>query len=157
MQIDQSIKQKMSDVINNSSVANHYFLTKVINMKQRELEQQKLNNLEFPENANDVLSRGKEEPEPTLLIPKQEQYLYTQIFQLPDCDMLAQEIFLRDYQNYLQWKMGQLRYDTEFALVHLPVSKDQPVNWDQIADEEYANKKINSRILKHRAQPLSSF
>lgn len=157
VQIDQSIKQKMSDVINNSSVANHYFLTKVINMKQRELEQQKLNNLEFPENANDVLSRGKEEPEPTLLIPKQEQYLYTQIFQLPDCDMLAQEIFLRDYQNYLQWKMGQLRYDTEFALVHLPVSKDQPVNWDQIADEEYANKKINSRILKHRAQPLSSF
>ena len=157
VQIDQSIKQKMSDVINNSSVANHYFLTKVINMKQRELEQQKLNNLDFPENANEVLSRGKEEPEPTLLIPKQEQYLYTQIFQLPDCDMLAQEIFLRDYQNYLQWKMGQLRYDTEFALVHLPVSKDQPVNWDQIADEEYANKKINSRILKHRAQPLSSF
>ena len=71
-----------------------------------------------------MLSRGKEEPEPTLLIPKQEQYLYTQIFQLPDCDMMAQEIFLRDYQNYLQWKMGQLRYDTEFALVHLPVSKD---------------------------------
>lgn len=58
MQIDQSIKQKMSDVINNSSVANHYFLTKVINMKQRELEQQKLNNIEFPENAQDVLSRG---------------------------------------------------------------------------------------------------
>ena len=38
VQIDQSIKQKMSDVINNSSLANHYFLTKVINMKQRELE-----------------------------------------------------------------------------------------------------------------------
>ena len=144
-------------MINNSSLANHYFLTKVINMKQRELEQQKLNNLEFPENAQDVLNRGKEDPEPTLLIPKQEQYLYTQIFQLPDCDMMAQEIFLRDYQNYLQWKMGQLRYDTEFALVHLPVSKDQPVNWEQIADEEYANKKINTRILKHRAQPLSSF
>jgi len=28
----------MSDVFNNSSLANHYFLTKVINMKQRELE-----------------------------------------------------------------------------------------------------------------------
>jgi len=47
--------------------------------------------------------------------------------------------------------MGQLRYDTEFALVHLPVSKDQPVDWNAIADEEYANKKINTRILKHRA------
>lgn len=53
--------------------------------------------------------------------------------------------------------MGQLRYDTEFAIVHLPVSKDQPVNWVEIADEEYANKKICSRILKHRAQPGSVF
>lgn len=53
--------------------------------------------------------------------------------------------------------MGQLRYDTEFALVHLPVSKDQPVDWNAIADEEYANRKINTRILKHRAQPFSNF
>jgi len=55
IQIDQSIKQKMSDVFNNSSLANHYYLTKVINMKQRELEQQKLIELEFPENAQEVL------------------------------------------------------------------------------------------------------
>lgn len=53
--------------------------------------------------------------------------------------------------------MSQLRYDTEFAIVHLPVSKDQPVNWVAIADEEYANKKICSRILKHRAQPNQTF
>lgn len=38
IQIDQSIKQKMSDVFNNSSLANHYYLTKVINMKQKEIE-----------------------------------------------------------------------------------------------------------------------
>jgi len=44
-----------------------------------------------------VLNKRIEVAEPTLLIPKQEQYLYTQIFQLPDCDMMAQEIFLRDY------------------------------------------------------------
>lgn len=39
VQADQSIKQKMADVVNNSSLANHYYLTKVINMKQREIEQ----------------------------------------------------------------------------------------------------------------------
>ena len=50
--------------------------------------------------------------------------MFTQIFQMPDCDMLAQDIFLKDYQNYLQWRMGQLRYDTEFAIVHIPISKD---------------------------------
>ena len=53
--------------------------------------------------------------------------------------------------------MGQLRYDTEFAIVHLPVSKDQPVNWTAIADEEYANKKICTRILRLRARPNTKF
>ena len=62
----------MSDVFNNSSLANHYYLTKVINMKQRELEQQKLNDLDFPENAQDVLKKRREVPEVSLLIPKQE-------------------------------------------------------------------------------------
>ena len=49
--------------------------------------------MEFPENAQDVLKDRIEVPEISLLIPKQEQYLYTQIFQLPDCDQMAQEIF----------------------------------------------------------------
>ena len=38
VQVDQSIKQKMQDVFNNSSIANHYYLTKVVNMKQKEIE-----------------------------------------------------------------------------------------------------------------------
>ena len=80
VQIDQSMKQQITDVINNQSMGNHYFLTKVINMKQRELEQQKLKDLEFPQNAVDVLGKHIEQPEIALLIPKQEQYLYTQIF-----------------------------------------------------------------------------
>lgn len=50
-----------------------------------------------------------------------------------------------------------MRYDTEFSLVHLPISKDQPVDWEKISDEEYANRKINTRILKHRAQPFHNF
>jgi hypothetical protein len=32
-----------------------------------------------------------------------------------------------------------------------------PVDWVAVADEEYANKKISTRILKHRAQPTSVF
>ena len=47
----QSIKQKMSDVHNNATVENHYFLTKVVNMKETEIEHQKLRDLEFPQNA----------------------------------------------------------------------------------------------------------
>ena len=53
---EQSIKQKMSDVVNNATVENHYFLTKVVNMKETELENQKLRDLEFPDNAADTLA-----------------------------------------------------------------------------------------------------
>jgi hypothetical protein len=49
-------------------------------MKQREIDQQVLKDLEFPENALDVLQKYMERPESTLLIPQQEQYLYSQIF-----------------------------------------------------------------------------
>lgn len=38
IQNESSIKQKMADVVNNSTVENHYFLTKVVNMKETELE-----------------------------------------------------------------------------------------------------------------------
>ena len=57
-------------MFNNSSLANHYYLTKVINMKQREIEQQKLAELEFPENAQEVLKKRIITPDISLLIPK---------------------------------------------------------------------------------------
>ena len=45
VQVDQTLKQQVTDVINNQNMGNHYFLTKVINMKQREIEQTKLRDL----------------------------------------------------------------------------------------------------------------
>jgi hypothetical protein len=54
---EQSIKQKISDVVNNATVDSHYFLTKVVNMKETELENQKLRDLEFPANASDTLEQ----------------------------------------------------------------------------------------------------
>ena len=53
--------------------------------------------------------------------------------------------------------MNQVRFDTEFAIVHAPVSKDQPVDWEKVAEDEYANKRINYKVLKHRAQPTHKF
>lgn len=63
VQSDQSIKQKMHDVVNNVNMANHYFLTKVINMNQIELEATKLDSIDLPENAVNVLPKPTEMPE----------------------------------------------------------------------------------------------
>jgi hypothetical protein len=66
-----SIKQLMSEVFNNQFVENTYFLTKVINMEQVQLQQQVLNGIELPENAKDALKGKLEMPDINLLIPRQ--------------------------------------------------------------------------------------
>jgi hypothetical protein len=71
---EQSIKQKISDVVNNATVDSHYFLTKVVNMKETELENQKLRELEFPANASDTLDQKEKTPREdiALQVPRQE-------------------------------------------------------------------------------------
>jgi hypothetical protein len=89
-------------VVNNSTVDSHYFLTKVVNMKETELENQKLRDLEFPANASDTLEQKEQTPREdiALQVPTQEQYLYTQVFEMPDMDSFIQKAFANDYQRY---------------------------------------------------------
>jgi len=43
---------------------------------------------------------------------------------MSECDTLKQTSFADDYKRFLEWKMSQVRYDTEFGIVHVPASKD---------------------------------
>jgi hypothetical protein len=87
---EMSIKQIMSDVFNNQFVENTFYLTKVINMEQVQLQQQLLNDVELPDNARDALKGKLDMPDINLLIPCQQQYLFSQIFKMPDCDTFNQ-------------------------------------------------------------------
>lgn len=101
LQPQQTIKQKMNEVFNNQFVENTYFLTKVINMEQIQQQQQTLNSIELPENAKDVLKGKMDAPDILLLVPRQQQYLFNQIFKMPDCDSFNQRAFANDYQRYV--------------------------------------------------------
>ena len=76
---------------------------------------------------------------------------------MPDCEEFAQQAFSLDYHRHVEWKINQMRYDSEFAIVHLPPGKDQPVDWAQIAEDEYDNRVVSLRILRHRAKPNAEF
>jgi hypothetical protein len=43
--------------------------------------------------------------------------------------------------------MSNVRYETEFGIVHLPPSKDAKIDWDAIRDQEDFNKRIGIKIL----------
>jgi hypothetical protein len=60
----------MSDVVNNKFVENTYFLTKVVNMEQIQIQQQLLNEQELPDNARDALKGKLDMPDLNLLIPR---------------------------------------------------------------------------------------
>jgi len=75
-------------------------------MKENELEQSKLKDLDFPQNAFNVLQKHIKKPLMSMLIPKCEQYLYTQIFEMTETDAYKQEAFLHDFRRYNEWKLS---------------------------------------------------
>lgn len=70
---------------------------------------------------------------------------------MPDCDPFNQTAFANDYQRYMDWKMENVRYETEFGIVHIPQSKDSKIDRDKIDEEWNFNKRIGVKILKNRA------
>ena len=76
---------------------------------------------------------------------------------MPDCDSVVQTCFASDYERFVQWKMDQVRNETEFGIIHAPATKDAKIDWDKIDDDISVNKRILLRILKHRAQPREAF
>ena len=50
-----------------------------------QLQQQTLNSVELPDNAKVVLQDKIEQPDINLLIPVQQQLLFSQIFKMSDC------------------------------------------------------------------------
>jgi hypothetical protein len=76
---------------------------------------------------------------------------------MPESDAFVQQAFAGDYQRYLDWKMNNVRYETEFGIVHVPPSKDAKIDWEKIEDDESFNKRVGAKILKFRAAPKEKF
>lgn len=49
---------------------------------------------------------------------------------MPDMDSFVQKAFANDYQRYQEWKMTQVRFNTEFGIIR---KKHDPTNTKQRA------------------------
>lgn len=70
-----------------------------------------------------------------LQLPRQDQYKYQQVFQFGEYDNLKQMAFASDYMRHMEWMMAQVRYNTEFGIIHAPASKDSELDMSAIEDE----------------------
>lgn len=65
-------------------------------------------------------------------------------------EAIKQNSFIDDYMRFNDWKTSQIRYDTEFGIVHV-APKDQSLDLEEIEDNEFYAKRINLKIYKERA------
>lgn len=85
-----------------------------------------------------------------LLKPLQDQYQFRNITEYSAFEPIKQSSFLEDFNRFTEWKMGQVRYDSEFGITHV-APKDGAIDMDEIEDQEYHAKRINLKIFNERA------
>ncbi len=88
--------------------------------------------------------------------PMPDQYLFRQVIEFPEFEPFKQEAFYEDLHRFKKWRMQQVRYDSEFGIVHVP-TKDYTPDYDLIEDDERVAKKIITKIYKERRAPREQF
>lgn len=63
--------------------------------------------------------------------PMQDLYNITNISEYTSFEPLKQNAFIEDYMRFTEWKNSQVRYDSEFGIVHIP-PKDGTLDLDEI-------------------------
>ena len=69
---------------------------------------------------------------------------------------MKQQTFLDDLDRYKKWKLSQVRYDTEFGIVHAP-AKDGSLDLKKIEEEESIARKIITKIMRERRNQRAPF
>lgn len=58
--------------------------------------------------------------------------------------------------RFTDWKASQVRYDTEFGIIHT-APKDQSIDLDEIEENEFYARRINTKIYQQRAKKKEQF
>lgn len=144
------------EYVDNTQLNNINVLKKVSTLAEQQLANQKMGKLDFPEYAEPFVIGKKSESELKALRPMQDFYRFWNISEYTRFEPLKQNAFLEDYQRFKEWKMSQLRYDTEFGIVHL-APKEGSIDMDEIEDNEFYAKRINFKIYTQRALQKKPF
>jgi hypothetical protein len=132
-------------------------MRKVTSLQEAELNNNEISSrLRFPEYAEPYVIKMVDEEQLKKMKPLQDQYQMRNISEYATFDPIKQMSFNDDYQRFTEWKVSQVRYDTEFGIVH-HAPKDQELDLEEIEDNEYYAKKINGKIYRERALQRQPF
>lgn len=124
-------------------------MSKVTTIQEMELGNQKMDKLSFPEYSWPYIIPRKTEDQIKKLKPQQDHYQFRNITEYSSFEPLKQNSFIEDYVRFNEWKLSQVRYDSEFGIVHI-APKDGSIDLDEIEDIEFYAKRINLKIYNER-------
>jgi hypothetical protein len=158
-QVDQLIKYNSHkedtlttsrvEYIENTQMNSIQVMSKVTTIQEMELINQKMDKLSFPEYSYPYIIARKTEDQIKKLKPLQDHYQFRNITEYSSFEPLKQNSFIEDYVRFNEWKLSQVRYDSEFGIVHL-APKDGSIDLEEIEDIEFYAKRINLKIYKER-------
>ena len=105
-------------------------MTKVASLQEGELNNNQISSkLKLPEYAEPYAIRMVDEEQLKKLKPLQDQYQMRNITEYSTFDTIKQMSFNDDQRRFTEWKVSQVRYDTEFGITH-HAPKDQELDWE---------------------------
>lgn len=147
---DDYLQCSRVEYVENTQLNSMQVMNKVSTLTENQLNNQKMSKLEFPEYSEPYVIKRKSDEELEKLKPLQDIYFITNISEYTSFEPLKQNAFIEDFNRFQEWKQQQLRYETEFGIVHIP-PKDGSLDLDEIEDNEFYSKRICLKILKERA------
>lgn len=155
------------EYIDNTQLNSIQVLNKVTTQQEQQLANEKMSKLltsqlSLPEYAEPYVIARKSDKELEQLKPVQDIYRITNITEYTSFEPLKQNAFIEDFTRFQEWKSGQIRYETEFGLVHHPPkdlkeADDLEKFWDKVEDDEFYARRINTKIYKERAMMKPEF
>lgn len=165
-QIDQLVKHNQYredtlttsrvEYVENTQMNSIQVMRKVTSIQEVQLANDKMRSLSFPEYAWPYIIPHRTEAEMKLLKPLQDQYQYRNITEYSSFEPLKQGAFIEDYNRFTEWKMSQVRYDSEFGITHV-APKDGTLDLEEIEDNEFYARRINLKIYNERAELKEPF
>lgn len=138
------------EYVENTQMNSIQVMNKVTTIQEMEISNQKMDKLSFPEYSWPYIIPRKTPDEIKKLKPQQDHYQFRNITEYSSFEPLKQNSFIEDYVRFNEWKLSQVRYDSEFGIIHIP-PKDGSLDLDEIEDIEFYAKRINLKIYNERA------
>jgi len=151
---EDALRTARVEYVENTQMQSIQYMNKVTSIQETQLANEKMAKLSFPEYAWPYIIPRRTDDEIKAMKPIQDQYLFRNIAEYSEFTPMKQDSFMEDYMRFNEWKVSQVRYNSEFGITHV-APKDGSIDIEQFKEDieldEFYAKRIILKICNERA------